>query len=65
MNKDIKEIVETPGDDHSGRGRADQNEESERKVGAQSAQHEQGAVGERESRWGWPASGPPAPGQIP
>lgn len=65
MNKDKKKIVGAPGGDHCSRGRAGQSKESERKVGAQSAQHEPGAVGECESRWGWPASAPPAPAQIP
>lgn len=65
LNKDMKEIVGTPGEDHSSRGRAGQSKEYERKVGAQSAQHERGAVGECESRWGWPASAPPAPAQVP
>lgn len=50
LNKDMKEIVGTPGEDHSSRGRASQSKEYERKVAAQSAQHERGAVGERESR---------------
>lgn len=63
LNKNMKEIVGTPGEDGSSGSRAGQSTESERKADAQSAQHGRGAVGEYES--GVASLCPPAPAQVP